>query len=158
MTDRGTYRVKVRVLVDREVYVHASDLEDAEEKAMREAVNLTGGREPECDSCVIRRLQMGGQKSNAGHPVTRMYHGCEKTWRSAQESPRLRSRPTNFLMCQRLSLASSLTLYPICYAHQTMSVRGYGPTATRFLIYLVITGPRAVGVTIGLLTHIANMF
>jgi len=47
MTDRGTYRVKVRVLVDREVYVHASDVEDAEEKAMREAVNLTGGREPE---------------------------------------------------------------------------------------------------------------
>lgn len=47
MTDRGTYRVKVRVLLDREVYVHASDLEDAEEKAMREAVNLTGGREPE---------------------------------------------------------------------------------------------------------------
>ena len=47
MTYRGTYRVKVQVLVDREVYVHASDLEDAEEKAMREAVNLTGGREPE---------------------------------------------------------------------------------------------------------------
>ena len=47
MTDRGTYWVKVRVLVDREVYVHASDLEDAKEKAMREAVNLTGGREPE---------------------------------------------------------------------------------------------------------------
>ena len=47
MTYRGTYRVKVRVLVDREVYVHASDAVGAEEKAMREVVNLTGGREPE---------------------------------------------------------------------------------------------------------------
>lgn len=47
MTERGTYKVKVRVLVDREIYVHASDIEDAEKKAMRTAVNLTGGREPE---------------------------------------------------------------------------------------------------------------
>ena len=47
MTDRGNYRVKVRVLVDREVNVLASDLDEAEEKAMREVVNLVGGREPE---------------------------------------------------------------------------------------------------------------
>ena len=47
MTDRGNYRVKVRVLVDREVNVLASDLDEAEDKAMREVVNLTGGREPE---------------------------------------------------------------------------------------------------------------
>ena len=45
---------------------------------MREVVNLTGGREPED----LIRLQMGKwTKSNAPHPVTRMYHGCEKTWR-----------------------------------------------------------------------------
>lgn len=47
MTDRGNYRVKVRVIVEREVNVLASNLDDAEEKAMREAVNITGGREPE---------------------------------------------------------------------------------------------------------------
>jgi len=46
MTDRGNYCVKVRVIVEREVNVLASDLDDAEEKAMREAVNLTGGRDP----------------------------------------------------------------------------------------------------------------
>ena len=53
-----------------------------EEKAMREAVNLTGGREPEV-IWLHQRLQMGKwtKKSNAPHPVTRMYHGCEKTWR-----------------------------------------------------------------------------
>ena len=47
MTDRGNYRVKVRVIVEREVNVLASNLDDAEEKAMREAVNITGGRDPE---------------------------------------------------------------------------------------------------------------
>ncbi len=47
MTDRGNYRVKVRVLVDSEVIGLASELDEAEEKAMREVVNLTGGIEPE---------------------------------------------------------------------------------------------------------------
>jgi len=47
MTDRGNYRVKVRVIVEREVNVLASNLDDAEEKAMREAVNITGGRDPD---------------------------------------------------------------------------------------------------------------
>ena len=47
MTDRGNYRAKVRVLVDREVNVLASNLDEAEEKAMQEVVTFTGGREPE---------------------------------------------------------------------------------------------------------------
>lgn len=46
MTDRGTYRVMVEVLVQREILVHADGSDEAEEKAKNEAVLMTGGFYP----------------------------------------------------------------------------------------------------------------
>ena len=47
MTDRGNYRVRVALRVEREINVLAGDLDEAEEKAKKEAVSLTGGTDPE---------------------------------------------------------------------------------------------------------------
>ena len=47
MTDRGMYRVKVRVTTEREVLVKADGLDEAEIKAMVEVVSLTGGTDAE---------------------------------------------------------------------------------------------------------------
>lgn len=47
MTDRGNYRVRVRLLVEREVLVNADGLDEAEEKALVEAIALTGGYDAE---------------------------------------------------------------------------------------------------------------
>lgn len=47
MSDRGMYRVKVRVTTEREVVVHADGLDEAEIKAMVEVVALTGGTDAE---------------------------------------------------------------------------------------------------------------
>ena len=43
MSDRGMYRVMVRVTTEREVVVHADGYDEAEIMAMVEAVALTGG-------------------------------------------------------------------------------------------------------------------
>jgi hypothetical protein len=47
MTDRGMYRVRVRVTTEREVLVKADGLDEAEIKAMVEVVSLTGGTDAE---------------------------------------------------------------------------------------------------------------
>ena len=43
MTDRGNYRVKVQLLIEKEVVVLASDLDEAELKGKEAALNDTGG-------------------------------------------------------------------------------------------------------------------
>lgn len=43
MTDRGNYRVKVQLLIEKEVVVLASDLDEAELKGKEAALNATGG-------------------------------------------------------------------------------------------------------------------
>jgi len=43
MTDRGNYRVKVQLLVERDVIVLADDLDEAERKGKEEAMRATGG-------------------------------------------------------------------------------------------------------------------
>lgn len=47
MTNRGMYRVRVRVTTEREVVVQADGLDEAEIKAMVEVVSLTGGTDAE---------------------------------------------------------------------------------------------------------------
>jgi hypothetical protein len=47
MTERGTYRVKVRVTAEREVLVEADGLDEAEIKGLVEVVALTGGYDAE---------------------------------------------------------------------------------------------------------------
>ena len=47
MSDRGAYRVKVRVTTEREVVVNADGYDEAEIKAMVEVVALTGGTDAE---------------------------------------------------------------------------------------------------------------
>ena len=47
MSDRGMYRVKVRVTTEREVVVNADGYDEAEIKAMVEVVALTGGTDAE---------------------------------------------------------------------------------------------------------------
>jgi len=47
MTNRGSYRVNVRVTTEREVVVQADGLDEAEIKAMVEVVALTGGTDAE---------------------------------------------------------------------------------------------------------------
>ena len=47
MTNRGSYRVNVRVTTEREVVVQADGLDEAEIKAMVEVVALTGGADAE---------------------------------------------------------------------------------------------------------------
>ena len=47
MTDRGDYRVRVRLIVEREVIVHADGLDEAEDKALVEAMALTDGYDAE---------------------------------------------------------------------------------------------------------------
>ena len=55
MTERGTYRVKVRVTAEREVLVEADGLDEAETKGLAEVVALTGGY----DSEVLWVMQSG---------------------------------------------------------------------------------------------------
>ena len=43
MTERGTYRLRVRVTTEREVLVEADGLDEAEAKGLAEVVALTGG-------------------------------------------------------------------------------------------------------------------
>ena len=47
MTNRGSYRVKVRVTTEREVVVQADGIDEAEIKAIVEVVALTGGTDAE---------------------------------------------------------------------------------------------------------------
>jgi hypothetical protein len=47
VSDRGTYKAQVQVLVDRIVYVEADGFDEAETLAKREVMNLVDGFEPE---------------------------------------------------------------------------------------------------------------
>lgn len=55
MSDRGMYRVKVRVTTEREVVVHADGYDEAEIKGMVEVVALTGGT----DAKVVWAMEAG---------------------------------------------------------------------------------------------------
>ena len=57
MSDRGMYRVKVRVTTEREVVVHADGYDEAEIKAMVEVVALTGGTDAE----VVWAVEVGDE-------------------------------------------------------------------------------------------------
>ena len=57
MSDRGAYRVKVRVTTEREVVVHADGYDEAEIKAMVEVVALTGGTDAE----VLWAMEVGDE-------------------------------------------------------------------------------------------------
>jgi len=43
MSNRGSYKVRVRLTTEREVIVNAEDFDDAEFKAIKEAVALVDG-------------------------------------------------------------------------------------------------------------------
>ena len=47
MSDRGDYKVRVRLTTEREVIVSAEDFDDAEFKAIKEAVALVDGYDAE---------------------------------------------------------------------------------------------------------------
>ena len=47
MSDRGDYKVRVRLTTEREVIVNAEDFDDAEFKAIKEAVALVDGYDAE---------------------------------------------------------------------------------------------------------------
>jgi len=47
MTERGTYRLRVRVTTEREVLVEADGLNEAERKGLAEVVALTDGYDAE---------------------------------------------------------------------------------------------------------------
>ena len=57
MTNRGMYRVRVRVTTEREVVVQADGLDEAEIKAMVEVVSLTGGTDAE----VLWAMEVGDE-------------------------------------------------------------------------------------------------
>ena len=42
MSDRGSYKVRVRLTTEREVIVNADGFDDAEEKALKEAISPVG--------------------------------------------------------------------------------------------------------------------
>ena len=57
MSDRGAYRVKVRVTTEREVVVNADGYDEAEIKGMAEVVALTCGT----DAKVLWAMEVGDE-------------------------------------------------------------------------------------------------